>query len=247
MLDRLEEIAKRHDELLAQQADPVIAVDQNRSRKVAQKLAELQPVVRAYHQYTAAANELEGAREIVAEAEDDEMREMAEIEVGELTSQLDEIEQRLKLLLLPADPNDRRNVILEIRAGTGGEEAALFASELLRMYGRYAEGEALLGWLNCTVEVDADTAFSSDELLLELTRAIAGTLQTGDGEIAHLKMTLESPDALTGLSAVSQVRSDDQPHLRESLPDPIRSGQLIINLRAEADHAVGNIEVKTRR
>jgi len=175
MLDRLEEIAKRHDELLAQQADPVIAVDQIRSREVAQKLAELQPVVRAYHQYTAAASELEGAREIVAEAEDDEMREMAEIEAGELTAQLDEIEQRLKLLLLPADPNDRRNVILEIRAGTGGEEAALFASELLRMYGRYAEGHR---WKVSLTD-------SSDTGLGGIKEAVA--VIEGDGAFSHLK------------------------------------------------------------
>jgi len=102
-------------------------------------------------------------------------------------------------------------------------------------YKRYAEGEALLGWLNCTVDVDADTAFSADDLLLELMRSIAQRLQSGGDEIAHLKMTLESPDALTGLSAVSLVQSDAQPHLRESLPDSVRSGQLIINLRAEAD------------
>ena len=107
MLERLEEIAKRHEELLAQQADPVVAVDQNLSREVPQKLAELQPVVTAYHQYTTTANELEGAREIVAEADDDEMREMAEAEVGELRSRLEEIEQRLKLLLLPADHRHR--------------------------------------------------------------------------------------------------------------------------------------------
>ncbi len=102
-------------------------------------------------------------------------------------------------------------------------------------YKRYAEGEALLGWLNCTVDVDADTAFSADDLLLEITRSVAHAVQSGGDEIAHLKMTLESPDALSGLSVVSQVRSDAQPYLSESLPDPIRTGQLIINLRAEAD------------
>ena len=139
MLERLEEIAKRHQDLLAQQADPEIAVDPNRSRVVAQKLAELEPVVVVYREFSSVSAELEGAREIVAEADDDEMRQMAEVEVEELSARLVEIEEKLKILLLPVDPNDRRNVILEIRAGTGGEEAALFAGELLRMYGRYAE------------------------------------------------------------------------------------------------------------
>ena len=139
MLERLKEIAKKHEDLLVQQADPEIAVDPNRSREIAQKLAELSTVVAAYREYSTITDELEGAREIIAEADDEEMRQMAEAEVDELNTRCEEIEQRLKLLLLPVDPNDRRNVILEIRAGTGGDEAALFASELLRMYGRYAE------------------------------------------------------------------------------------------------------------
>ncbi|MGD9253552.1 MAG: peptide chain release factor 1 [Holophagae bacterium] len=139
MLERLEEIAKKHEDLLTQQADPEIAVDPNRSRELAQKAAELEPIVKTYHEYTAITSELDGANEILAEADDDEMRQMAEAEAAELSQKLEEIEGRLKILLLPADPNDRRNVILEVRAGTGGDEAALFASELVRMYGRYAE------------------------------------------------------------------------------------------------------------
>jgi peptide chain release factor 1 len=139
MIDRLKEIAKRHEELLAVQADPEVAVDPDRSREVAIKLAELEPIVAAYRQYSRTENELEGAREIVAEADDAEMLALAEAEEEELSQRLAEIEQGLKVLLLPTDPNDQRNVILEIRAGTGGEEAALFAGELLRMYGRYAE------------------------------------------------------------------------------------------------------------
>ncbi len=139
MLERLREIAKRHEVLKAEQADPEVAVDRVRSREVAVKLAELAPIVRVYREYSSVSAELDGAREIVTAADDDEMLQMAEVEVEELTSRLDALEQQLKVLLLPADPNDRRNVILEIRAGTGGEEAALFAAELLRMYGRYAE------------------------------------------------------------------------------------------------------------
>jgi len=172
MLERLEEIAKKHEDLLEQQADPEIAVDPNRSRQVAQKLAELAPVVSAYRDYSSTSSELEGAREIVAEADDDEMRQMAESEIEELLRRLKQIEEKLKLLLLPVDPNDRRNVILEIRAGTGGDEAALFASELLRMYGRYAESrrwkisitdssETGLGGLKEAVAViEGDGAFS---------------------------------------------------------------------------------------
>ena len=143
MLEKLEEIARRHAELLKMQADPEIAVDPARSREVAKKLAELDPVVTVYREYGDVMAELEGAREVLEETNDSEMRSMAEAEVEELAGRQEDLEGRLKLLLLPEDPNDRRNVILEVRAGTGGDEAALFAAELLRMYGRYAEAQ---GW-----------------------------------------------------------------------------------------------------
>jgi peptide chain release factor 1 len=139
MLDKLEEIARRHAELVDQQADPAVAVDVKRSREVAKKVAELEPVVAAYRDYRRLERELEGARELASAGDDPELRAMAVAEAEELAASLAGVEQRIKLLLLPEDPNDRRNVILEVRAGTGGEEAALFAAELLRMYGRYAE------------------------------------------------------------------------------------------------------------
>ncbi len=96
-------------------------------------------MVRVYRSYSSVQQELDGAREVLAETDDDDMTALAEAEVEELKARLDELEAELQVLLLPEDPNDRRNVILEVRAGTGGEEAALFAAELLRMYGRYAE------------------------------------------------------------------------------------------------------------
>ena len=139
MLDKLEEIARRHAELVDQQADPAVAVDVKRSREVAKKVAELEPVVAAYRDYRRLERELDGARELASAGDDPELRAMAVAEAEELAASLAGVEQRIKLLLLPEDPNDRRNVILEVRAGTGGEEAALFAAELLRMYGRYAE------------------------------------------------------------------------------------------------------------
>ena len=175
MLERLEEIAKKHEDLLALQADPEIAVDPNRSREVAQKLAEHAPVVAVYREYSSAASELEGAREVMSEADDDEMRQMAEAEIEELTTRLEDLEQRLKVLLLPVDPNDRRNVILEIRAGTGGEEAALFAGELLRMYGRYAESRR---W-KISVTDSSDTGLGG-------TKEAVAVIE-GDGAFSRLK------------------------------------------------------------
>ena len=143
MLERLRELEAHCEELRELQADPDIAVDPKRSREIAQKLAELQPVVDVFREYRRVENDLEGARELLTGSDDPEMRGMAQAEIEELEPQLDALESRLKILLLPEDPNDRRGVILEVRAGTGGEEAALFAAELLRMYGRYAERK---GW-----------------------------------------------------------------------------------------------------
>jgi peptide chain release factor 1 len=175
MLERLEEIAKKHQALLEQQADPEVAVDPNRSREVAQKLAELEPVVAAFREYRSATSELEGAQEIIADADDEEMRQMAEAEVEELRARIETIEKHLKFLLLPVDPNDRRNVILEVRAGTGGEEAALFAAELLRMYGRYTESR---GWKVSFTD-------SSDTGLGGVKEAVA--VIEGEGAFSRLK------------------------------------------------------------
>ncbi|MFI5166137.1 MAG: peptide chain release factor 1 [Thermoanaerobaculales bacterium] len=139
MLHRLEEVTRRWEELRAEQANPEVVIDRKRILEVAKKLAEIEPLVHAYQAYCRLRAEEAGAREMLAAEADPELRTMAEEEVHRLGLELSEREQQMKLLLLPADPNDRRNVVLEVRAGTGGEEAALFAAEILRMYTRYGE------------------------------------------------------------------------------------------------------------
>jgi peptide chain release factor 1 len=140
MMQRLEEVTRRWQELRDEQASPDVLADRKRLLEVTKKLAEIEPVVEAYQAYKKLVDEERGAREMLAGDSDPEMKGMAEDEVRRLASELAERERTLKLLLLPPDPNDTRNVILEVRAGTGGEEAALFAAELLRMYTRYGEG-----------------------------------------------------------------------------------------------------------
>jgi peptide chain release factor 1 len=139
MLTRLDEVASRFAALRDEQAAPEVITNRKRMLEIARKLAELEPVVNAYQEYRRLRDEHAGARELVASERDAELRALAEEEVAALEAALAAQEEKLKLLLLPADPNDRRNVILEVRAGTGGEEAALFAAEMLRMYTRYAE------------------------------------------------------------------------------------------------------------
>lgn len=139
MLHRLDEVTRRWQELRDEQSNPDVLADRKRLLEVSKKLAEIEPVVEAYRAYRRLLDEEKGAEGMLSAESDPELRALAEEEVRRLTVELAERERALKLLLLPTDPNDRRNVVLEVRAGTGGEEAALFASELLRMYTRYAE------------------------------------------------------------------------------------------------------------
>jgi peptide chain release factor 1 len=140
--DRLKEAEARHDELTAQMADLEVISDPERYRKTAKAQSELTDLVTKYRAWKRAEQELGDARAMLTEADAD-LREMAEMEVTRLEPELAAIEQELQLLLLPKDPNDEKDVVLEIRKGAGGDEASLFAGEVFRMYTRYAEEQ---GW-----------------------------------------------------------------------------------------------------
>ena len=139
MLDKLEQIAHRYDELTEELSAPELLANPSAYGKAAKQHRALGEVVRKYQEWKGLTNELVGARELLDTSDDDEMREMARLELETLQTKLDNAEKELKLLLIPSDPNDEKNVILEIRAGTGGDEATLFAAEMVRMYSRYAE------------------------------------------------------------------------------------------------------------
>src|SRR5688572_26584289 len=143
MLERLEQIEARYEELANELSAPELLSDQAAYTKAARQHRTLGEIVNKYHAWKSLKAELTGARELAEIADDDEMRDMALLEVETLQQKLETIETELKLLLVPSDPNDEKNVIIEIRAGTGGDEATLFAAETLRMYGRYAERQ---GW-----------------------------------------------------------------------------------------------------
>ncbi len=136
--EKLEKLEARFEELTAQMADPAIIGDADQYRKISKQQSGFSEVVAKYREYKQAESELRQAREMLAEP-DAELREMARLEVERLEPEIVQIEQDLKILLLPKDPNDEKDVVLEIRAGTGGDEATLFAAEIFRMYTRYAE------------------------------------------------------------------------------------------------------------
>ncbi len=142
MFDKLDEVEARYDRLEADLGSPSVVSDAQRFQKTAKEHSDLTPLVTTYRRYKDLRHQTEDAQALLRDA-DPEMRDLAEEEVRELQKQQEELEQSLRRLLLPRDPHDERDVLLEIRAGTGGEEAALFAGQLLRMYTRYAER---MGW-----------------------------------------------------------------------------------------------------
>jgi peptide chain release factor 1 len=143
MLEKLAGIEARYEELNKLMSDPAVVADYNRLREIGQERSELEPIVETFQRFKTVQKDLEGARGLVESSDDPEMAEMARDEVTRLEQESHEIEEQLTRLLLPRDPADDKNVIVEIRAGTGGEEAALFAADLYRMYTRYAEQQ---GW-----------------------------------------------------------------------------------------------------
>lgn len=143
MLEKLAGIASRYDEIERMMGDPNIASDYERVGELNKERTELQPIVDAYNRYLKQQSDLKGARELFKESDDDEMREMAQIEIEELEAAQEALLEKLKFMLLPKDPRDGKNAIIEIRAGAGGDEAGLFAGDLLRMYTRFADKQ---GW-----------------------------------------------------------------------------------------------------
>ncbi len=138
MFDKLEEVVDRFREVEGLLSTPAVTVNQEKFRALTREHAELAEIVEKYGQYKKTGEEIEGNHELLRDA-DPEVREMARAELPELETRRERLAQELTLLLLPKDPNDARNIILEVRAGTGGEEASLFAADLFRMYSRYAE------------------------------------------------------------------------------------------------------------
>ena len=145
MLEKLSEIDQRFEKLTELLIQPETVADQQKFRTLSREHSELQEIVKAYRQYQKISQSLEENQLIADDAsEDTELRDLAREEIQELEVQSKDLTQQLELLLLPKDPDDTRNTILEIRAGTGGDEAALFASDLFRMYARFAESQLSL-------------------------------------------------------------------------------------------------------
>ena len=151
MFDRLEDLIIRYEELMSELQEPDVANDPARFRKLMKEQNDLTPIVEAYKEYKSSKQAIEDSLLMLEEESDEEMRELAKEELNDSKKRVEELERELKILLLPKDPNDEKNVIVEIRAGAGGDEAALFAAEIYRMYVHYAEARR---WKVETMEME---------------------------------------------------------------------------------------------
>ena len=151
MFDKLEDLLRKFEEIMNELSEPTVADNQERFRALMKEQSDLTPVVNAYKEYKNCNQDIEDSLAMLDGESDDDMREMLKEELAEAKKRVEELEHELKILLLPKDPNDDKNVIVEIRAGAGGDEAALFAAEIYRMYVHYAEGRR---WKVETMEVE---------------------------------------------------------------------------------------------
>lgn len=196
MLEKLDFITDKYNELSAIVSDPEVIANQKVWQKHAKEMGEMEPIVKKYQEYKKVKEGIADAKEILSESgNDEEMKELAKMELEELESQVGPLEEELKVLLLPKDPNDEKNVILEIRAGTGGDEAALFGADLLRMYTMYAESRR---WKVELMEVN----------------------DTGIGGIKEAVMMIK------GKGAYSRLKFESGAHRVQRVPETESSGRI---------------------
>lgn len=162
MLDRLQGLEDRYMKLNQLLSDPEVISDTNKLREYSKEQSDIQDAVMCYREYKAAKEELDGAQLMLEDNLDEDMEEMVQLEISELESQIESLEEDLKVLLLPKDPNDNKNVIMEIRAAAGGDEAAIFAGDLYRMYSRFAEANR---WKTEILETHASDAGGYKEII----------------------------------------------------------------------------------
>ena len=166
MLDRLQSLADRYEKLSELLCDPDVANDTKKLREYSKEQSDLQDAYNAYVEYKQVIEQLEEAKLMQGEKLDDEMREMVKMEIEELTERKTELEEQIRILLLPKDPNDDKNVIVEIRGAAGGDEAALFASDLYRMYTKYADTQ---GWRTEVLEANINDLGGFKEIIFMIT------------------------------------------------------------------------------
>jgi peptide chain release factor 1 len=179
MLEKLESIYQRFLQVETQLSDPAVLADVKKFNQLNREYGDLKDIVEVYHEYKAVVTGIDEAKDILSNESDPELKEMAKMELDELSAKRPEMEERIKWLLIPKDPNDNKNVIVEIRSGTGGDEASLFAGDLYRMYERYCQNK---GWKTEVVEVMEGTVGGYNKVVFEVKgNGVYGTLKFESG------------------------------------------------------------------
>ena len=179
ILEKLETVKERYDEIGQQITEPDAMSDMKRYVKLNKEYRDLEPLIEVYGEYRNVLSNLDEARQILQNEKDDELREMAREEADTLSRQVEPLEEQIKLLLLPSDPEDDRNAVMEIRAGTGGDEASIFAGDLYRMYTRYCETK---GWKVEVTGMSPGTSGGFKEIVMSITgNKVYGTLKYESG------------------------------------------------------------------
>jgi peptide chain release factor 1 len=211
MFDRLEKVKDRYNELAQLLNDPALVNDQKEFAKLSKEYASLTEIVNAYDEYNRLREELEKNKQLQYDTNEAEIRELARAEEEELTARSSKIEAELKELLVPKDPNDAKNAILEIRAGTGGEEAALFAADLYRMYTRYAER---VGWKMELITFNESSGLGGlKEVIINVTgKDIYGTLkyESGVHRVQRVPLTEAQGRVHTSAASVAVLPEADE-------------------------------------
>lgn len=179
MLEKLESIYQRFLQVETQLSDPAVLADVKKFNQLNREYGDLKDIVEVYHEYKAVVTGMDEAKDILSNESDPELKEMAKMELEELSAKRPEMEERIKWLLIPKDPNDNKNVIVEIRSGTGGDEASLFAGDLYRMYERYCQNK---DWKTEVVEVMEGTVGGYNKVVFEVKgNGVYGTLKFESG------------------------------------------------------------------
>ena len=179
ILDKLEGVKIRFEQVSELISDPEIITDMKRYVKLNKEYKSLEPIIETYKKYKNILENITSSKELLAEESDEEMREMAKMELDELSKQIDPLEEKIKLLLIPSDPEDDKNAVLEIRAGAGGDEASIFAGDLFRMYQKFCDSK---GWKTSVTNIAEGTAGGYKEIVMEVRgNGVYGVLKYESG------------------------------------------------------------------